>query len=272
MNLLSRLKIRTKLASMVALSALTVCAIIALSASLSQSRMREDRIAQLRTAVDLLVGMAQSLQDEVAAGKMTLAEAQNQFRQRGHYMSFNNKQGYPVVYNMDTSLLMNGANPQLEGKITGATDSNGVVIAKAQIGAADQSAEGGIASYLYPRPGQTVPVQKLVFVRKFPPWNAVMAYGLYVDDLDADVSALLWRLGAIGAGVMVLMALLSWLNPQSPAMPLLYQLTAPFLEPLRRVLPRMGGIDLSPILLFVIVQVLLMVVTRLAVTLTMFGV
>jgi methyl-accepting chemotaxis protein len=211
MNLLSRLKIRTKLASMVALSALTVCAIIALSASLSQSRMREDRIAQLRTAVDLLVGMAQSLQDEVAAGKMTLAEAQNQFRQRGHYMSFNNKQGYPVVYNMDTSLLMNGANPQLEGKITGATDSNGVVIAKAQIGAADQSAEGGIASYLYPRPGQTVPVQKLVFVRKFPPWNAVMAYGLYVDDLDADVSALLWRLGAIGAGVMVLMALLSWL-------------------------------------------------------------
>jgi methyl-accepting chemotaxis protein len=211
MNLLSRLKIRTKLASMVALSALTVCAIIALSASLSQSRMREDRIAQLRTAVDLLVGMAQSLQDEVAAGKMTLAEAQNQFRQRGHQMSFDHKQGYPVVYNMDTSLLMNGANPQLEGKITGATDSNGVVIAKAQIGAADQTPDGGIASYLYPRPGQTVPVQKLVFVRKFPPWNAVMAYGLYVDDLDADVSALLWRLGAIGAGVMVLMALLSWL-------------------------------------------------------------
>jgi methyl-accepting chemotaxis protein len=211
MNLLSRLKIHTKLASMVALSALTVCAIIALSASLSQSRMREDRIAQLRTAVDLLVGMAQSLQDEVAAGKMTLADAQTQFRQRGHRMSFNNGQGYPVVYNMDTSLLMNGANPQLEGKITGATDSNGVVIANAQIGAAEQSPDGGIASYLYPRPGQTVPVQKLVFVRKFAPWNAVMAYGLYVDDLDADVSALVWRLGAIGAGVMVLMALLSWL-------------------------------------------------------------
>jgi YggT family protein len=55
-------------------------------------------------------------------------------------------------------------------------------------------------------------------------------------------------------------------------MPILYQITAPFLEPLRRVLPRMGGIDLSPIVLFVIVQVLLMIVTRLAVTLTMFGV
>jgi methyl-accepting chemotaxis protein len=211
MNLLSRLKIRTKLASMVALAALTVCAIIAVSASLSESRMMSDRVNQMRTAVDLLVGMAQSLQDEVAAGKMTLDEAKAQFRLRGRRMSFNNGQGYPVVYNADTSLLLNGANPQLEGKITGATDSNGVVIADAQISASRKSVEGGTASYLYPRPGQTVPVRKMVYVRSFAPWNAIMSYGLYVDDIDTEVNALLWRLGEIGAGLMVLMGLLSWL-------------------------------------------------------------
>ena len=211
MNLLSRVKIRTKLASMVALAALTVCGIIALAASLSESRMLEDRVVQMRTAVDLLVGMAQTLQDEVTAGKMTLAEAQAQFRLRGRKMTFNKGQGYPVVYNPDTSLLLNGANPQLEGKITGATDSNGVVIAEAQIGAARQSPEGGTASYLYPRPGQTVSVRKMVFARSFAPWNVVMSYGLYVDDIDADVNALLLRLGAIGASLLVLMALLSWL-------------------------------------------------------------
>lgn len=122
MNLLSRMKIRTKLASMVALAALTVCAIIAVAASLSESRMMNDRVSQMRTAVDLLVGMAQTLQDEVAAGKMTLDEAKAQFRQRGRRMSFNNGQGYPVVYNADTSLVLNGANQQLEGKITGATE------------------------------------------------------------------------------------------------------------------------------------------------------
>ena len=187
MNLLSRLKIRTKLASMVALTALSVCAIVALSASLSQHRMFEDRVAQMRAAVDMLLGLAQSLQDEVTAGKMTLAEAQSQFRARGRGMKFNKGQGYPVVYNTDTSIMMNGANPQLEGKITGAVDSNGVVIAKAQIEAGLRNPEGGIASYLYPRPGQTVPVQKMVFVRSYAPWSVVMSYGLYVDDLDADV-------------------------------------------------------------------------------------
>ncbi|MGH8781335.1 YggT family protein [Paraburkholderia sp.] len=80
-----------------------------------------------------------------------------------------------------------------------------------------------------------------------------------------------WALNLI-IWMTILMALLSWLNPRSAAMPILYQLTAPLLNPLRRIVPQLGGIDLSPILLFVIVQVLIMVVTRAAVSLTLFGI
>ncbi|MEA3119092.1 MAG: YggT family protein [Paraburkholderia sp.] len=80
-----------------------------------------------------------------------------------------------------------------------------------------------------------------------------------------------WALNLV-IWLTILLALLSWLNPRSPAMPILSQLTAPFLDPLRRILPHFGGIDLSPILLFVIVQVLLMVVTRVAVSLTLFSI
>ncbi|KAG0191987.1 hypothetical protein DFQ28_010372 [Apophysomyces sp. BC1034] len=69
----------------------------------------------------------------------------------------------------------------------------------------------------------------------------------------------------------LIMALLSWVNPRSPAMAILLQLTAPFLNPLRRVLPTFGGIDLSPLVLFVIVEVLLIIVTRITVSVTMFG-
>jgi YggT family protein len=43
-----------------------------------------------------------------------------------------------------------------------------------------------------------------------------------------------WALNLV-IWMTILMALLSWLNPRSPAMPILYQLTAPFLNPLRRV-------------------------------------
>jgi methyl-accepting chemotaxis protein len=129
-------------------AALTVCALIALATSLSQRRMLEDRTVQMHTAVDLVYGLAQTLQDDVTAGKMTLADAKTQLRERARRMTFNKGQGYAVLYNADTSLLLNGSNPALDGKITNATDANGVVIANAQIDAARQSPEGGIASYL----------------------------------------------------------------------------------------------------------------------------
>jgi methyl-accepting chemotaxis protein len=212
MSLLSRFKIRTKLASMVVLAALTVLAIVGISAWLSRARMLEDRIVQMHTAVDLVYGLAETLQKEVAAGQMTVDEAKNKFRYLARRMTFNNGQGYPIAYNAsDTSLMLNSANEKLEGKIVGAKDANGVMIADAQISAAHQKPEGNTTSYLYPRPGQTEPVRKVVFVRSFTPWNIVMSYGLYVDDIDADVSALLTRLGSIGGGLIILLGLLSWM-------------------------------------------------------------
>ena len=51
--------------------------------------------------------------------------------------------------------------------------------------------------------------------------------------LVALLTVVKWALNLI-IWVTILMALLSWLNPQSPAMPILYQITAPFLDPPRR--------------------------------------
>lgn len=53
-------------------------------------------------------------------------------------------------------------------------------------------------------------------------------------------------------------AILSWIGARTPAMSLLASLTRPFLGPLQRRVPPVGGVDLSPLLLLVICQVLLM--------------
>ena len=195
---------------MVLVSAASICAIIAVAASLSQKRMQQDRMEQLHTAVDLMVGMADSMQEEIAAGKITLADAQMRYRQLARNMTFGNKQGYLVAYKPDGVLLVNAGNPKLEDKNTGAKDSNGILISRAIIDAARQTANGGSTYYLYPRPGQTEPTAKMVFARYYAPWD-IASRGLYIDDLDADVNALLVRLGSLGAGVLAVMALLSFL-------------------------------------------------------------
>lgn len=49
----------------------------------------------------------------------------------------------------------------------------------------------------------------------------------------------------------------SWIAPhaQHPGLALLYQLTEPVMAPFRRLLPPVGGLDLSPILVFVVINV-----------------
>lgn len=54
-------------------------------------------------------------------------------------------------------------------------------------------------------------------------------------------------------------AILSWVQPGSPVYALLGRLTEPVLAPLRRVIPPIGGVDVSAIVLIVLLQIALMV-------------
>src|SRR5690606_28900999 len=56
----------------------------------------------------------------------------------------------------------------------------------------------------------------------------------------------------------LLQALLSWINPGSPVAPLLDAMTRPFLRIFRRRIPPVGNVDLSPLFLLVVCQLLLM--------------
>ena len=54
-------------------------------------------------------------------------------------------------------------------------------------------------------------------------------------------------------------ALLSWINPGSPVAPLLDAMTRPMLRIFRRRIPPIGNVDLSPLFVLVVCQLLLMV-------------
>ena len=59
--------------------------------------------------------------------------------------------------------------------------------------------------------------------------------------------------------------IISWLNlsPDNPFVVVLYQITEPILAPIRRVLPQMGMLDLSPMIALIIMMVIQRVLLRL---------
>jgi YggT family protein len=58
---------------------------------------------------------------------------------------------------------------------------------------------------------------------------------------------------------LVAQAILSWVNPFTPLAPLLAAITYRFLRPLQRIVPLIGNVDLSPLLLLVFCQIILLV-------------
>ncbi|MFT7299927.1 MAG: YggT family protein [Porticoccus sp.] len=115
---------------------------------------------------------------------------------------------------------------------------------------------------------------------------ASLALALLVQWITIQLSAsingvglinILWAFswGAVGAISLVLslylygllvIIIVSWVAPQSqhPILLLLNQLLAPVMEPFRRIIPSLGGLDLSPIFMFLVLNMLEIFVRGLA--------
>lgn len=58
--------------------------------------------------------------------------------------------------------------------------------------------------------------------------------------------------------VVVCQVVVSWVNPYTPIAPLLNSMTRPFLRPFQRLIPPIANVDLSPLVLIIICQLMLM--------------
>jgi YggT family protein len=61
-------------------------------------------------------------------------------------------------------------------------------------------------------------------------------------------------------GVVLMSAVLSWVSPHAPAASVFDNLSAPFLRPFRRIVPPIANVDLSPLVLLLVLQIMLMVI------------
>ena len=76
-----------------------------------------------------------------------------------------------------------------------------------------------------------------------------------VDLLQLSVKILLF--------VVILQAALSWLSPGNPLQYVLDAITRPLLRPLRRLLPPIANVDMSPLLLILVLLILLVPIAEL---------
>jgi YggT family protein len=56
-------------------------------------------------------------------------------------------------------------------------------------------------------------------------------------------------------GLLIMEVIFSWVNPHAPLAPFIRALNDPLLRPLRRVIPPVGGLDMSVLVAFILIQI-----------------
>ena len=209
MRILDGLRVKVKLAILLGLFCISLIVAVGVAASIMHQRMMADRVAELRNIVEVASGLAQALEDDVKAGKMTREQALDRFRADIHKMWYNNHHAYIFAATEQGIFIVNAGNPKVEGT-RGTIDAHGrTVFSYTQDKA--KTEDEGTAPYLYPKPGTTKPLLKLSYFKKFAPWGAIISTGVWADDIEADYDALLWKLGGLVLVIMGVVAIIAYL-------------------------------------------------------------
>jgi methyl-accepting chemotaxis protein len=216
-RLLNRMPIRYKLYAMVALTALALAGAVGLGAELLYSRMLDDRVDEMRAATDIAATYAQSLEDQVKAGKLTRAEAIARFREAGHAMRYDGEGGYVYATGLDGIVVLHPRS-EFEGN-TGPVDAKGRLIMPMLIAALRQT-DHATVSYTFAKPNGGAVLPKLTYARRFAPWDMIIASGMWIDDIGAEVNAARLRMGLIGLGMIAVIAVVAFLLSRNIAAPL----------------------------------------------------
>lgn len=88
-----------------------------------------------------------------------------------------------------------------------------------------------------------------------------------IEEVPSNVIHLLVTLIQLYSFVLLARIILSWISNvdrTNQIVHFLYQITEPVLEPVRRVIPRLGMIDISPIVVFIVLNILQRILLNMA--------
>ncbi|MCW3019199.1 MAG: hypothetical protein JWN10_1507, partial [Solirubrobacterales bacterium] len=208
---LSRLKLRTKLGLLMALSTVAVVVTVIASASALHQRMYDDRIDKLRAVAQSARSYAEGLEARIAAGKLTREQAYAVLSDYVHTMRFDHGDGYITLSGLDGITRLHGADPKRDNTPSTAKDANGKTIPELAAAALGGSADDGTISYAFPKPGQTEAQPKVAYVARFAPLQGYFLAGAYTDDLAAEVRGRVISLATTGGAIVVALLLVAWL-------------------------------------------------------------
>jgi methyl-accepting chemotaxis protein len=196
------MKIIVRIYLLIAISALAIGGVVAVSSRSIENALMHERQEQTRRLVETVHSMVTSYAERAKAGEFSEEEAQKRALRTLTTLRYDKNQ-YFWVNDWNGNMLAHGTRPDLVGQnLLDKTDTNGVKIYVDFIDIAQNKGEG---PYQYNWPdaqGNAKP--KISYIKGLPEWKWLVGSGVFLDDITATVWDVEKGMGIVAGALLII--------------------------------------------------------------------
>ena len=173
---------------------------------LMANKLMDEKKAATKYVVEVASTLIAGMEAKEKAGELKTEEAQKRALEGVKGLRYHGNE-YFFIIDTNGKMVMHALKPDFAGKDTKEDifkDSHGKFFAREMVEVAKSKGEGFI-DYMWPKPNETKPSPKISYSKLFSQWGWVVSSGIYVDDVNAEISKLRWQ---VIAGTLAVAALI----------------------------------------------------------------
>lgn len=175
-----------------------------------EDKLFEDRKVAVHQPVDIAYDVIAGYYQKYLDNNLTQDEAKEQAIEAVKNLRYNDVD-YFWINDLYPRMVMHPMKPELDGKsIKDDKDPNGKYFFREMVEVAKKDGEGYV-SYMWPKPGFDEPVPKISAVKLFKEWDWIVGSGIYVDDVEAEISSMVSKLSVFVLVVLIFTVIIGYL-------------------------------------------------------------
>ncbi len=184
-----------------------------------RNSLYDAKYEKTRHLVETAWGILDYYAKQAKASALPLDEAQKRAKEAVKTLRYN-KEDYFWINDLEPRMVMHPYKPELDGKnLSEEKDPNGKRLFVAFVEVCKKEGRGFV-DYFWPKPGFSRPVPKISYVKALPEWGWIIGSGIYLDDVQAEVSRILYIIIGVMAGITFGGLIFSYLMGKSISRPI----------------------------------------------------
>ena len=194
--MLKGLRLSTKIILLGAGGVLVFAIVLTWISVMMERQVKREKILATKHVVEVAYSLLEDYESRHTKGEMTLEEAQSRAYERIKNLRYEGQE-YFWINDMGPKMIMHPFKPELDGKdLNDFKDPNGKALFVEFVRTCREKGEGFV-EYLWPKPGESQPVPKISYVKLMKPMGWVIGSGIYIDDVQKEISGIRYQFAAI---------------------------------------------------------------------------